>query len=153
MCAARQLRGHAPHLPGHGLHVGVGRARVPDADRGLRRSADGLNISNWRTARAGESSFAGRGVDAPLGTQVLWGNEVSKHPEMGGRSFAQLTASAATPLDPNALNLPPEKARVDPHITHNNGMRTAATTLGVTRNVLPPAEFTRSLQDQPVKTT
>ena len=114
-------------------------------DRGLRKTADMMRINNWRSARAGESSFAGRGVDAPLGTEVLWGNEVAKHPGMGGRSFAALTQAAATPLDPASLNMPPERAAVDPYLTKNNGMRAAATTLGVTRNVLPPAEVTRPL--------
>jgi len=114
-------------------------------DRGLRRTADMMRIDNWRSARAGESSFAGRGVDAPLGTEVLWGNEVAKHPGMGNRSFAALTAAAATPLNPAELNMPPERAATDPYITKNNGMRAAATTLGVTRRTLPPAEVTRPL--------
>jgi len=114
-------------------------------DRGLRRTADMLGINNWKSARQGEVSFAGRGQDAPLGTEVLWGNEVAKHPAMGGRTFAQLTQAAATPLDASQLNIPPEKAATDPYITKNNGMRAAATTLGVTRNALPPAEITREL--------
>ena len=117
-------------------------------DRGLRKSADMMGISNWKSARMGESSFAGRGVDAPLGTEVLWGNEVAKHPAMAGRSFAQLATAAAQPLDARQLGITPEKAAVDPYLTKNNGMRAAATTLGVTKRALPPAEITGQMGDK-----
>lgn len=116
--------------------VAVSKGQYNRFDRGLRKTADMMNVSNWRTARTGESSFMGRGVDAPLGTEVLWGNEVAKHPAMGGRSFAALTAAAGQPL--TTLDKPVN----DPYVRVNNGMRAAATTLGVTRRTLPPAEIT-----------
>ena len=122
--------------------VSLSKGQYNRFDRGLRKTADMMGVSNWKTARPGESSFAGRGVDAPLGTEVLWGNEVAKHPAMGGRSFAALTAEAARPLDTSQLSLSPEKAAVDPFVRVNSGMRAAATTLGVTRKSLPPAEIT-----------
>ena len=126
--------------------VSIGSSGTQRFDRGMRRTAEMMNISDWKRAdRAGDSSFAGRGTDAPLGTQVLWGNEVAKHPEMGGRSFASLTQAAATPLTAVAERLG-DKAVRDPYITRNNGMRATATTLGITQKVLPNAEITGEMK-------
>jgi hypothetical protein len=106
---------------------------------GMRKSAEMYGISDWKTARAGETSFKGRGQDAPLGTEVLWGNEAAA--KMGGVTFAQQMAAAAKPL---AV----ERPLTDPYVTHNNGMRAAATTLGLTRSALPPAEITKAMREE-----
>ena len=128
--------------------VSVSQGKYNRFDRGLRKTADMMHIPNWKTARAGETGFAGRGQDAPLGTQVLWGNEVGKAPGFEGKSFASLSAQAAQPLTEVAQRMAPDVAAKDPYIVKNNGMRAAATTLGVTRQVLPPAELTRSLAEK-----
>ena len=130
--------------------VSISKGKYSRFDAGLRQTADRMGISNWRTARPGETAFAGRGQDAPLGTQVLWGNEVAKCPEMQGRTFAQLSSAAAQPLTEIAARMAPEKAAKDPYIKSNNGMRAAATTLGLTGRVLPPAEITRPMQKESI---
>jgi hypothetical protein len=121
--------------------VSISKGRYASFERGMRNTAERMGISDFRSARAGDVSFAGRGQDAPLGTEVLWGNEVARHPGMGGRTFANLTQQAAQPL--TVAGVDPE---VDPYLSINNGMRAAATTLGVTKRVLPPAELTGELK-------
>ena len=99
-------------------------------DQGIRRSAENMNISNWRSARAGESS------KPPLdGTQVLWGNDVPR--AMPGQSFASLSATAA-----QQAATPFTRPDGSKEMVPNNGMRQAATEIGITRRPLPQAERT-----------
>lgn len=91
---------------------------------GLKKSADMMGISDFRSARAGESAYGN------FGKGMLWGDEVQK---VLGVSMDQLRASAAKPL----------------HVTHADGrqekieksvMRELAGE-GMTKKVLPkPAE-------------
>lgn len=118
--------------------VGISQGKYRRFENGLRTTAERMGISDWRTAREGEAGFAGR---APLGSEILWGDEVKKHPEMGGRSFSQLTAAAQQPL---AVDRPAN----DPYVTINSGMRTAATELGITQSRIPRAEITGDLRDK-----
>lgn len=121
--------------------VSVSRGQYGRFDKGLRRTSEMMNIPNWKTAREGEVAFAGR---APLGSEVLWGDEVKKHPDFGGRGFSQLMQTAAQPLTVAG------KDSTDPYLTHNNGMRSTATELGITASTLPKAEITSSHRDRAV---
>lgn len=114
--------------------VSVSQGRYARFDRGLRATADRMGISNFRTAHEGETAFAGRAQDTPIGSKVLWGNEVQK---VMGRSFAEQMGAAQAPL-----SVPGRDASKDPYLTVNNGMRATATELGITQSRLPKAEVT-----------
>ena len=118
---------------------GVSKGLYQRFDAGLRRSAERMKIDNWRTARAGETAFAGRGTDAPIGTEVLWGAEAVQ--KTMGVSFAAQMQAAAQPL-----NLPAKGD--DPYVRVNNGMRAAANTIGITKSVLPKAEITAPMSER-----
>ena len=117
--------------------VSVSQGKYKRFDAGLRKTADRMGIPDWKTAREGEAGFAGRAN--PLGTQVLWGNDVQK--EMGV-PFAQQMQAAAKPLTVEGKD--PKK---DPYLTMNNGMRATANELGITRAVRPMAEVTTHKAD------
>ena len=129
--------------------VGISKGRYNRFDQGLRKTSEMMSISNWKTARAGESSFAGRGQDAPIGTEVLWGTEIQKKM---GMSMPQLTTAAASTLpqveERIARAQGADAAARDPYVKKHNGMRAAATTLGVTQHTLPPAEITAQRGDK-----
>lgn len=99
-------------------------------DAGLRKSSDMYRINNFRSARDGEASYGGdKGKE--VGLEVLWGDQCQKKL---GRSFAELTGIAQQPLvvakrDGSGM------LRLD----KNNGMRQAATELGITRRHIPQA--------------
>jgi hypothetical protein len=108
--------------------VGIGTDFRKRFDAGMRKSADMYQIDDFKSAKAGDTSFAGRA--APGSPQVLWGDESKK---ALGHSFAELTAIAAKPLsvkkrDGEVLTL-----------TRNNAMREAATSIGITQRRLPKA--------------
>ena len=97
-------------------------------DAGIRKSAEMMNLSNFRSAKAGESS------KVPLqGAQVLWGNDVNKAMPNGMGAMTQMAAKQANTVfktTQGAVTLP------------NNGMRQAATETGITKRPLPRAERT-----------
>lgn len=94
-------------------------------DAGIKRTVDGMRLGNLRSARPGETSFAGRAQQEGSRGSVLWGSDIQK---TLGRSMAQLAQSAAQPL--NGQDVP------------NSGMRAAATEAGITARRTPVAERT-----------
>lgn len=109
--------------------VGIGTAFRKNFDQGMRKSADMYSTSNWKSAQAGDTSFVGR-ADPAVGTQVLWGDESKK---VLGHSFSELTQIAAKPLSIK------RRDGSEATLTRNNGMREAATEVGITRRPLPQA--------------
>lgn len=118
--------------------VSVSAGKYARFDKGLRRTSEMMGIPNWKTAREGETAFAGR---APLGQELLWGKDVEK---VMGVPFAQQVQAAAAPL--RIPRLEAENPN-DPYLRVNNGMRATANTTRITQHPLPRAEVTRSLQD------
>ena len=106
--------------------VGIGTDFRKHFDAGMRKSADMYGASDWKSAKAGDTSFEGR-ADPTIGTKVLWGDESKK---VLGHSFSELTQIAAKPLT---------GAGGEVILKHNNGMREAATIAGITRRRLPQA--------------
>jgi hypothetical protein len=84
-------------------------------------------VSDWKSAKAGETSFAGR-ADPAVGTKVLWGDESKR---VLGHSFSELTQIAAKPLVGREGQV---------ILAKNNGMAEAATAAGITRRRIPRAE-------------
>lgn len=118
--------------------VGTRSDMTKRTDAGLRKSAESFGLTNWRSARAGESSKPP--MKGPNGEQVLWGNEVQK--AMPGQSFAGLAQTA-------------QQQGAQPFVTKtgqrliapNNGMRAAATEMGITSRNIPKAERTVAKSD------
>lgn len=109
----------------------IGNANHRRFDQGMRDSADRMGIGNFKDARPGESSFAGRGAE--LGTEVLWGNDVKKHM---GMSFDQLSNQAAAPFTVNRAD------GSTATLTENNALKQVAVESGITMNRIPKAEVT-----------
>lgn len=103
--------------------VGIKSEFVSRHEKGIKRLAAAYGQSDFKTARAGESS-----VKHPVGQQVLWGNDIQKHL---GMDMNALTAAAARPFVVEKADGSKE--------TVPQGMRLAATDLGLTQRVLPPA--------------
>ncbi len=120
--------------------VSVSKGKYARFDRGLRDTADRMNISDFKTAREGETAFAGR---APIGQELLWGNDIQR---VMGRPLAEQINSAHTPLV-----APANVAANDPYLTINSGMRAAANTIGITARKTPQAEFTAHRNDVPAQ--
>lgn len=94
-------------------------------DAGIRKSAEMMNLSNFRSAKAGESS------KIPMQQQVLWGNEVNKALPNGMGAMTQMAAKQANTVFKTTqgdVRLP------------NNGMRQAANETKITSRPLPAAE-------------
>jgi hypothetical protein len=108
--------------------VTIGSSFRKRFDAGMRKSADMYQIDDWKSAKAGDTSFAGR---APVGQELLWGDGCKK---VMGRSFAELTGLAQKPLVVDKRD-GSGQLRLD----RNNGMREAATEAGITRRRLPKA--------------
>lgn len=109
-------------------------------DAGIRKSAEMMGISNFKSAKAGDTSFAGRAQENEvLGTKVLWGDEVAKPVAQGGlgQGFAQLTAAAQAPFVATRA----DGSQVS--LTSNNAMAEAATELGITSRPVPKAAEVR----------
>ena len=107
--------------------VSIGTQFKKDFDAGVRKSADMMGTTRLKTAKEGEASFKGR---AENGQELLWGDQCKK---VMGRSFAELAQVAQLPTtykkrDGSAIVL-----------TRNNGMREAATEIGVTSRRIPRA--------------
>lgn len=109
--------------------VGIGSEFRKRFDAGIRKSSEMMGIDDFKSAREGETSFAGR-ADPKTGTKVLWGDESKK---VLGKNFAELTAVAQKPLEVTARTGEVLK------LERNNGMREAATESGITRRRLPKA--------------
>ena len=85
-------------------------------DAGIAKTAAGMNLTNLRSARAGEAARGGEAAKA-AGTELLWGDDTRK---ILGQSFSQLTQKAAQPFVY-------QKEGQEPIVlTENNGMREAA---------------------------
>lgn len=93
-------------------------------DDGIRKTAEMYGQSDFKSARAGESSKANSQA-----SQVLWGDKASR---FLGRPLQQAHV-------PQQFNIQDREgnARV---WTDKGGMATAADDIGITRSVLPPAE-------------
>lgn len=115
--------------------VSISKGRYKRFDAGLRRTSERMDISNFHTAREGETAFSGR---APIGQELLWGSDVQR---VMGRSFPEQMAAAAAPL-----TVPTAKPD-DPYLTVNNGMRATATEMGITQGRIPKAEVTLDRKD------
>jgi hypothetical protein len=110
--------------------VGIRSGLTKRTDAGIRKSVDMYRLGNVRSARDGEASYGGdKGKE--LGMEVLWGNDVQRKM---GRSFAEMTGVAQQPLI-----VPKRDGSGVLRLDKNNAMREAATELGITRRVTPPA--------------
>jgi hypothetical protein len=143
-----EFDGTHPICPGNGCDsahvsqefrtpVGIGRNSTKQFDQGLRRTAETYRIDNFKSAKAGETSFAGRAE--PGSPQVLWGDDSRK---VLGKSFAELSQVAAKPFEMTT------RAGKHVKLEHNNGMRDAATNVGITRRRIPTAEFSAHKSEQ-----
>jgi hypothetical protein len=134
-----EFEGTHPICPGNGCDsrfvtqefrtpVGITSDYRKRFDAGIRKSADMYKIDDFRSAKAGESSFEGR---APAGApQVLWGDESKK---VLGKSFAELTQVAQKPFIARARD--GRELRID----RNNAMREVATDAHITARRVPQA--------------
>lgn len=105
-------------------------------EQGIKKLAASYGQSDFRTARAGESS-----KKHDLGQKLLWGSDVQKNL---GMDMNALTARTAQPFTVQRKDGATETV---PH-----GMRLAATELGITQRVLPPAgELTVSRHEPKMK--
>lgn len=105
-------------------------------EKGIAKLASAYGQTDFRNARAGESS-----IKSPIGSKLLWGNEVQKNL---GMNMDALTARTAQPF---TVQHSDGKKETVPH-----GMRLAATELGITQRVLPPAgELTVSRHEPKMK--
>lgn len=109
----------------------ISKGKFKRFDASTRRSADMMGISNFRSTREGEVSFAGRASQESkdLGMEVLWGNDVEKKM---GKSFAGLTSLAQQPLNVKTKS-------GDKVLTRNNAMAEMATEAGLTSRAVPKA--------------
>jgi hypothetical protein len=115
--------------------VSISQGKYARFDKGLRKTAEMLDIPNWKTARAGETAFAGR---APLGQELLWGKDVEK---VMGTPFASQVQAANQPL-----HIAGRDPATDPYLTINRGIQVAATEMGLTGSRLPKAELTYEMR-------
>lgn len=109
--------------------VSIGTQFKKRFDAGIRKSADMMHISNFRTAREGEAAYGGDKAKE-LGMEVLWGDESKKKM---GKSFAELTGIAQKPL------IVQKRDGGELRLDRNNAMREAANEAGITRRAVPKA--------------
>ena len=113
---------------------GVKSEFVTRHEKGVAKLAASYGQSDFRTAKAGEMS-----KKQELGQKLLWGNDIQKTLRM---DMNTLTAGANAPIVH-----PDGSLKAVPH-----GMRQAATELGITHRVLPPAgELTVSRHEPKMK--
>lgn len=116
--------------------VGIKSEFVTRHEKGVAKLAAAYGQSDFRTAREGESS-----KKPAIGQQLLWGSDVKK--ELG-MEMSQLTQATAQPF---RVTHKDGKVETVPH-----GMRLAATEMGITQKVLPPAgELTVSKHEPKMK--
>lgn len=109
-------------------------------EAGIKKLADAYGQTDFRTARVGEHSMK-RPVTA-TGQELLWGDSAVKRTL--GMDMNALTARTAQPF---TVQKPDGRQETVPH-----GMRLAATELGLTSRVLPPAgELTVSRSEPNMK--
>lgn len=106
---------------------GVKSEFVTRHERGVKKLAQAYGQTDFRTARAGESS-----KKQDLGQKLLWGNDVKRSL---GMDMSTLTAQAAQPFTVQHKDGTTETV---PH-----GMRQAATEMGITRRA--PADALKAL--------
>jgi hypothetical protein len=107
----------------------VSRGKFKRFEASTRRTADLMGINDFRTGRPGDVSFKGRGTEAPLGMELLWGGDVEKKM---GRSFATMAGAAQQPLHV------PTKEGVRT-LTRNNAIADMAESAGITSRAVPRA--------------
>lgn len=105
----------------------ISKGKYKRFEAGLRKSSEMYGISNFKTARNGETAFEGRATteSKDLGMEVLWGTDVEKKM---GKSFAQLSTLAHQPLVVG-----------DKVNTRNNALAELATEAGLTSRAIPRA--------------
>jgi len=100
---------------------------MKEFDAGIRKSADGLNLTDFRSGKQeGDTAHGGN-----LASGVLWGNDAAKF--LGGDPL--------TKVQPFEAKLKDGTVWRDP-----GGMRQAAAS-GITKSVLPSAELTTTRED------
>jgi hypothetical protein len=115
---------------------GIRSEFVTRHEKGIQKLAAAYGQTDFKTAKAGDAS-----IKHPVGSQLLWGNDVKKSL---GIDMGQLTAQTAQPFTVTKQDGTKETV---PH-----GMRLAATELGITQTVLPPAgELTVSKHEPKMK--
>jgi len=102
----------------------IASGKLKRFDAGIRKSADMMGINNFRSARPGEAAYGGDEAKK-RGLEMLWGDDVKR---ILGVDMGTLSAAAQQPLTVGNQTL-----------TRNNGMREAATELGITRRTIPRA--------------
>lgn len=147
-----EFDGTHPICPSHGCDskhvaqefrtpVGIGTQAKKRFDAGIRRSSDMMHISNFRTAREGETAHGGN-VGKELGMELLWGNDINKKMN---RPLANMIGEAQKPLV-----VPKRDGSGLLRLDRNNAMREAATEAGITRRRLPKAgELSYVPKDKP----
>lgn len=116
--------------------VGIKSEFVSRHESGIKRLAAAYGQSDFKTARAGEAS-----IKHPIGSEILWGDDIRKKM---GMDLGALTAQTARPF---VVERQDGSRETVPH-----GMRLAATELGLTQRVLPPAgELTVSKYEPKMK--
>ncbi len=115
---------------------GIRSEFVKRHENGIQKLAAAYGQTDFKTAKAGDAS-----IKHPVGSELLWGSDVKKHL---GMDMGQLTAQTAQPFTVTKGDGTKETV---PH-----GMRLAATELGITQRVLPPAgELTVSKHEPKMK--
>lgn len=143
------FEGTHPICPGNGCNsehvmqefrtpVGSRSDWTKRTDAGLRKSSEMYGINNFKSAKAGDTSFSGR---APTGSQqVLWGDDSKK---VLGKSFAELTQVAQKPF------VLQKRDGSTVRLERNNAMREAATESNITRRRLPRAHEVSAHRSEP----
>jgi hypothetical protein len=110
----------------------IGSPELKRFHAGLKKSADMMGITNFRSAREGEAAYGNSGKG------LLWGDDVQK---VLGVNMDQLRAAAATPL--TVTKKDGSQERVEKSV-----MRELAAE-GMTKRVLPrPAELIQAKSDK-----
>lgn len=102
-------------------------------DRGMKQTAQQMNLPNLRSAKEGDTAYGGHSQG-----KIMWGQEGMQH--FGGAE-AMATASQTSIAQTNAYvdaRNKADRSKQRPHVA--DGMRTTATDQGLTKRVLPPAE-------------
>lgn len=107
-------------------------------DDGVRRSAELYQQSDYRSAKAGESSKANNQA-----ASVLWGSNAQDFLAKGGRDIT-------TAHQPASYNITDKEGKKSTWTDHG-GMRTVANEVGITKNRLPAAERIIPTNDQEMR--
>ena len=132
------FEGSHPICPGNGCESdmvtrafytapGIRSDFMKNLDAGIKKSADGLNLTDLRSAKAYEAAHGGSNPNG-----VLWGNDATKF----------LGKAPADAVQPFSYQFKDGKVWND-----TGGMRQAANEAGITKSVLPRAEITTTRAD------